>query len=104
MSDTPKRKGRKAAVTPEQDWPVETVTEVPVADVVTVATTELDASKLSPEQAAKQFEALVADTQIPAERKTATAENARWFLRKGWIFCVTLPTVEELQKLARVLA
>lgn len=104
MSDTPKRKGRKSTSAPEQTWPVEQVTETPVADVVTVATTELDTSKLSPEQAASQFAALAADTPIPDERKTGTAENARWFLRKGWIFCIALPQVDELRRLAQALA
>ena len=33
----------------------------------------------------KEFEKIVESMNIPQERKTATPENARWFLRSGAI-------------------
>lgn len=76
------------------------VEDAGVSDVI-VATTEPTIVGLD---LSARFAELIASSSVPAERKTGTAENARWFLRKGWIFCAQHPQLDELMKVAQALA
>lgn len=52
----------------------------------------------------KKFERIVAELRVPDERRSGTAENARWFLRSGAIVNRDHPNILLAICLARRLA
>jgi len=79
---------------------IETTEPEVLGQSTVVATTEPQASNTI-----EVFESALRDQQaIPVERKQATKENALWFIRKGWVFCMSHPRLDDIVAAAQELA